>query len=115
SLSEHPLWPCDCNRNQGDISEEDEYSVPRMSVEITPKDLNGEWDAGSALDVQTLESTYVGDNEYGRPLFDTKRSALGELLYQLKYHNDNAAVAPIIETLAAFLNGWKIPCDVIIP
>ncbi len=86
-----------------------------MSVGIHPKELKGDWDAGYALDVQTLESTYVGDNEFGRPMFDTKRSALGELLYQLKYHNDSAAVAPIVETVAEFLKTWKAAFEVIIP
>jgi competence protein ComFC len=86
-----------------------------MSVEIHPRELKGDWDAGYALDVQTLESTYVGDNEFGRPMFDTKRSALGELLYQLKYHNDSAAVAPIVETVAEFLKTWKAAFEVIIP
>jgi competence protein ComFC len=92
-----------------------EYSVKRMSVEIHPKELKGDWEAGYALDAQTLESTYVGDNEFGHRMFDTKRSALGELLYQLKYHNDSAAIAPIVETVAEFLKTSKASFEVIIP
>jgi competence protein ComFC len=86
-----------------------------MSVDIHPKELKGDWDSGYALDVQTVESTYIGDNEFGRPMFDNKRSALGELLYQLKYRNDTAAVEPIVKAVAEFLKTWKVSVNVIIP
>lgn len=86
-----------------------------MSVEIHPKQLKGDWDDGYALDVHTVESTYIGDNEFGRPMFDSKRSALGELLYQLKYRNDKAAIGPIVETVAEFLKAWEIQPHLIVP
>jgi len=87
----------------------------KMSIDIHPKELKGGWDAGYALDVQTVESTYLGDNEFGRPMFDSRRSALGELLYQLKYRNDMAAAGPIVEALAEFLKIRSVTSDVIIP
>ena len=43
----------------------------------------GRWREGYVLDYHTLDSTYLGDDEYGHPMFDTKRSDVGELLYRL--------------------------------
>lgn len=54
-------------------------------VNINPKKLAGRWRAGYALDHHTTSSVYLGDDELGHPAFDTKRSEIGELLYQLKY------------------------------
>jgi len=54
-------------------------------VEINPKIITGCWTEGFALDFHTLSSEFIGDDEYGHPQFDTKRSEIGELLYRLKY------------------------------
>jgi competence protein ComFC len=86
-----------------------------MSVDIHLKELKGNWDQGYALDVHIVESTYVGDNEYGRPIFDSKRSALGELLYQLKYRNDSGALLQIIETLNDFLKESHLDVNLLVP
>ncbi|WP_454743956.1 hypothetical protein [Cupriavidus necator] len=48
------------------------------------KQIFGNWDLGYALDKHTLRSTYIGDNEYGHPQFNTERSEPGEALFQLK-------------------------------
>lgn len=52
----------------------------------------GNWNSGYALDKHIISSTYVGDNQYGRPTFDTKRTEIGEALYQLKYKNDQSQI-----------------------
>jgi hypothetical protein len=36
------------------------------------------------LAYHTISSTCIGYNEFGRPIFDTQRSLLGELLFRLK-------------------------------
>ena len=84
-----------------------------MSVETNPK--KGDWDEGYALDIHTISSTHVGDNEYGHPIFATTRSPLGELLYQLKYRADPAATEPIVEAVREFLtkSGWNF--ELIVP
>ena len=84
-------------------------------VNISPKKLVGKWAAGYALDVHTTSSTYIGDDEYGRPQFDTRRSEVGELLYRLKYGNDKSVIAVITETAADFVRKQKWAIDLVIP
>lgn len=72
-------------------------------VNINPKKLVGRWRAGYALDHHTTSSVYLGDDEFGHPAFETKRSEVGELLYQLKYRSDTTTVASITDTAAAFV------------
>ena len=51
-----------------------------MAAAMNPKRIVGNWISGYALDVHTISSTYMGTNEFGYDVFDTKRSELGELL-----------------------------------
>jgi predicted amidophosphoribosyltransferase len=67
--------------------------------------IHGNWDAGFVLDKHTLSSTYLGDNEQGHPQFDTKRSEVGEALYQMKYRGDFSKADP----LAAEIEKHLIP------
>lgn len=88
----------------------------RMTVEINPRRLRGPWDDGYALDVHTRSSTFLGYDQYGHPRFDTMRSPIGELLYQLKYRHDQAAVAPMVDAIEGFVGKlWKPPIDAIVP
>ncbi|WP_230590977.1 ComF family protein [Delftia acidovorans] len=64
------------------------------------KEIHGDWDAGWALDKHVLSSTYVGDNEWGHPQFDTQRSEVGEASFQLKYRSDWAQVPVLAQALA---------------
>jgi predicted amidophosphoribosyltransferase len=86
-----------------------------VSVEVHPRALHGPWDKGFALDVHTVSSTYLGDDQYGHPRFDTKRSEIGELLYRLKYKRDQTAIEPIVEAVAGFLGTSHSPIDAIVP
>ena len=52
---------------------------------INPIRLVGAWTEGYALDHHILSSTYMGEDVYGHPLFDTTRTKLGEMLFQFKY------------------------------
>ena len=72
-------------------------------VEIHPQRIRGKWRSGYALDFHTTSSTPIGENAYGHMQFDTVRPPVAELLYQLKYRNDEAAVAEISKVAAAFL------------
>lgn len=62
------------------------------------------------MDYHTLSSPFIGDDAFGRPLFYSKRSELGELLYQFKYRGDRTGLAAICDTVAAFVNQRNI-CD----
>lgn len=50
---------------------------------IDPTEVQGAWTRGWTLDRHTTSSTFLGYNEYGHAQYDTTRSGLGELLYQL--------------------------------
>lgn len=84
-------------------------------VNIRPMRIPGRWREGFALDYHTLESTYMGDDEYGHPMFDTKRSEVGELLYRLKYRSDKSVLEDLVQTAAEFLRFWNPGVSAIIP
>jgi competence protein ComFC len=60
-----------------------------------------------------LKSIYLGDDENGRPRFETTRSEIGALLYQLKYQQKKSAVKKIVD-LCKDLNGLA-KHDLIVP
>jgi competence protein ComFC len=84
-------------------------------VNIKPLRLPGRWREGVALDYHTVGSTYLGDDEFGHPIFDTQRTELGELLYRLKYRLDNSVVDEIAIAAATFITSWNTGIDIIIP
>jgi hypothetical protein len=71
------------------------------SMKVQLKKLEGSWDAGYALNKHTLSSDFIGYNEFGHPMFDTKRSEPGEALYQLKYRSDWTQVEPLAAQIKA--------------
>lgn len=87
----------------------------RATVNVRPRKLPGRWRDGYALDVHTLSSTYLGDDDIGRAQFDTTRSNIGDLLYRLKHDSDASAVTPIVDAVAAFVASWKPAVDLIVP
>jgi competence protein ComFC len=86
-----------------------------MAVEIHPKQIKGSWDDGFVLDLHTVSSTMIGYNEFGHPEFDTQRSALGELVYCLKYKNDKTTLPVIVATIVNFLKAWGVTPEMIVP
>lgn len=77
--------------------------------------LPGPWDLGYALDKHVTSSTYLGDNQYGHPQFDTKRSEVGEALYQLKYQHDQSKAPVIAAQMATSLGAHFGPQVVVVP
>jgi predicted amidophosphoribosyltransferase len=84
-------------------------------INISPKQIKGNWTSGYALDIHTLSSAYIGHNEYGHPKFDTKYSDMGQLLNRLKYKSDKSVLGIVIDTAVEFLNSKNLPVDLIIP
>jgi predicted amidophosphoribosyltransferase len=82
---------------------------------INPTRIIGRWREGFALDVHTISSIHVGDDEFGHPVFETRRSELGELLYQLKYRSDVSGVAEIARAVADFVRKWDVRPEAIVP
>lgn len=68
-------------------------------MQVALRQVFGPWDAGWVLAKHTLHSTYLGDDEYGRPKFDTVRSEVGEATYQMKYRQDWTKVGPLAQAL----------------
>ncbi|MGH9320534.1 MAG: ComF family protein [Vicinamibacteria bacterium] len=84
-------------------------------VPFDPVRIPGRWREGYALDLHTVQSTFLGDDEYGRARFDTKRSAVGELLYRLKYKSDLTAARELVEAAVFFVRSWAPPVDLLVP
>ncbi len=61
--------------------------------------LEGNWKSGKAFDLHTVSSTHLGTDEFGHDRFDSQRSEVGELVYQLKYKADKSAVSKIVDLL----------------
>ena len=89
-----------------------------MNIQIHPQKICGNWRAGYALDFHTMSSYLLPDGTY-----DTDRTEIGELVYQLKYQHDRNKIRPIAEILAKFVkekfivNGYFVHryLDAIIP
>jgi len=86
-------------------------------VATNPSKILGPWTTGWVLARHTVSSAPTGDPYYP---FDTKRTELGELLYQLKYRNRSDALASIVETAVDFVqHHWpgipKLDCLVAVP
>lgn len=72
--------------------------------------IQGAWRLGWALDLHTTSSEFVGYDENGHGIFDTTRSPLGELIYQLKYRGQQTA-GQIATTMTDFLNTTSTVLD----
>ena len=80
-------------------------------------ELPGVWEKGFAFDIHVINSIPDGTSPYGRMLFDTTRSMIGEALYQLKYNQKLESLDTIIETLnnSEEFIGFMKNIDCIIP
>ena len=82
-------------------------------VEIHPEHIDGPWIDGFVLDRHVVSSRpigYLGEHMQ----FETTRSPLGELVYQLKYRGGNPD--DIVETAAAFVTErWGRVIDCVVP
>lgn len=86
-----------------------------MAIVIQPVRIAGRWRDGHALDVHTVSSTYLGEDEFGHAQFETKRSPMGELLYRLKYRKDQTVIAEITEAAASFVQNWRPEAELLVP
>lgn len=82
---------------------------------IKPIKLTGTWTYGVALDRHTLDSTFVGHDGAGHPQFETRRSELGELLYQVKYQGKQRLVEQIAAAAVQFLGPHRDKIDIVVP
>lgn len=69
-----------------------------MNIQINPQEIHGNWRAGYALDFHTVSSRLLPDGTY-----DTERTEIGELIFQVKYRHDRSKIQPIAEIVAQFV------------
>lgn len=77
--------------------------------------IDGPWKKGIVLDWHTVDSRLVGEDEFGNPLFDTKRTEIGELLYQFKYCSNQQALDQLLGIALNHLPRAKGRFGLIIP
>lgn len=68
------------------------------------KEIFGPWKKGIVLDKHVLKSEYLGENQYGHPMFDTKRSDIGQSLFLLKYRNNWDQIPTLVDALSLAIN-----------
>lgn len=56
------------------------------------------------LDDHTISSNFIGYNDFGKEIFDTERTELGEKLYQLKYNSNKYGLVDIVNEVCNILN-----------
>ena len=77
-------------------------------VEVHPEPIGGPWVEGFVLDRHVISSRpvgYVGEHMQ----FETTRSSLGDLVYQLKYRN--GPLNDIVDTAVAFVTEAALMCS----
>ena len=77
-------------------------------------DIKGNWHKGLAFDVHTLSSTYLGVDGAGYDRWESTRSEMGELVYQLKYRGRKANIEKIADLISKKIKGLET-FDAIIP
>lgn len=69
-------------------------------MNVNLRKIDGPWVHGWVLDKHTLKSTYLGDDAYGHPQYETVRTEVGQATYLLKYKQDWAQAGLLAQTLA---------------
>jgi len=80
-----------------------------------PMLIDGAWRQGYVLDYHTVSSGLLGHDQFGNPMFDTKRTEMGELLYRLKYKRDLKALDSLVEAAVDFVKGWQVSFAAVVP
>lgn len=86
-----------------------------MPKRVRPIKIEGNWEAGYALDVHTVSSQFLGYDELGMAMFATERSQIGDLLYHLKYRCDKSVIPEIVRLVTESSSFRTEEIDVIIP
>ena len=80
-------------------------------MNIDPQEIHGNWRAGYAMDVHTVSSRPLPSGGY-----DTDRTELGELVYQVKYRRSWSKIQSIAEIAAKFVKeGFVVDGHFVLP
>ena len=61
-------------------------------------ELKGPWKLGYSFDVYTTSSVFIGNNQWGHPLFDNTYSPMGKLVKDFKYGQEVSKLSNIFES-----------------
>ena len=75
----------------------------------------GNWDLGYVLDWHVESSEFLGYNQFGQAEFETKRTEIGEAIFQLKYRNDTSKIEILAYTMAQNLKTKFLAASFIVP
>ena len=77
----------------------------------------GRWDEGYVLSEHMISREFVGYDEYGRERYNSKRSVLGELIYQFKYKQNIEQLPLIIQIVKEKIKKLRLDerIDLVIP
>lgn len=67
------------------------------------------------LDKHTISSEFLGEDQFGEPIFKNKYTELGRLMFNIKYANDKLAVKEVVSLISNNLNRYRDKIDLIIP
>lgn len=84
-------------------------------MEVNIQRINGNWDLGYSLDKHTLQSIYLGENQWGHAEFNTTRSEIGEALFLLKYRSDYTKIPVIADQISESLSQYFSTACLVIP
>ena len=82
-----------------------------------PRAVRGAWRLGWTLDRHTTRSVFLGDDEHGHARYETTRSPIGDLIYQLKYRGKRTA-PEIAGVMASFFDDKPVALgriDAVVP
>ena len=84
---------------------------------INPIEIKGLWDKGYSIDKHSNGSTYIGEDPFGHPRFDTDRTVIGQYMYELKYLGKVNRIKKIVDLIVPFLDSWDElkEIDVVLP
>lgn len=72
-------------------------------MKVSLRQIQGPWDDGWVLDKHSIGSVYLGDNQYGHPVYETTRTEVGESTFQLKYRGDWSQARPLAQAIVEFI------------
>jgi competence protein ComFC len=84
-------------------------------MKTNPLSMTGPWDVGLSLDAHTLSAEFLGYDSAGHPQFDTKRSDVGEALFQAKYRANKPAAVQLAVEAAKHVRRARIDVDIVVP
>lgn len=79
---------------------------------INPIRIKGNWDEGYVLDRHIIKSSIIGIDGFGNSIYDTQRTELGELIYQIKYKKKYDKIEDAMKLIAPFIKQWESIQDV---